>query len=135
MVYKNKEEYIQEMNNLIDMLNYNTQLYDEGKPVISDVEWDNMYFRLQYLESTLGIYLPGSPTQMVNYNVVSELKKVKHNHPMLSLDKTKDWHDFLRYFSNIDPSKDVTGMLKLNLYLRRLVEMAKKEKIFFIMPW
>lgn len=114
MVYKNKEDYIQEMNNLIDMLNYNTQLYDEGKPVISDAEWDDMYFRLQYLESTLGIYLPGSPTQTVNYNVVSELKKVKHNHPMLSLDKTKDWHDFLRYFSNIDPSKDVTGMLKLD---------------------
>ena len=114
MLIKNKEEYILEMNNLIDMLNYNTQLYDEGKPVISDKEWDEMYFRLQYLEASFGIYLPGSPTQKVNYTLVNELKKVKHNHPMLSLDKTKDWHEFLHYFSSQDPSKDVVGMLKMD---------------------
>jgi DNA ligase (NAD+) len=110
MIYKTYEDYIEEINNLIEMLNYNTLLYDEGKPVISDKEWDEMYFRLQYLENSLGVHLPHSPTQKVNYQFVTELKKVKHNHPMLSLDKTKDWNEFLHYFAKQDPSKSVVGM-------------------------
>ena len=104
------EYYIQ----LVKDLNYHTKLYDEGHPIISDKEWDKMYFRLQYLESAYGIYDPESPTQRVNYQVVNELRKVKHNHPMLSLNKTKDWNEFLHYFTNIDPSKSVVGMLKLD---------------------
>lgn len=75
---------------LIDELNYYTKLYDEGHPAISDYEWDKMYFKLQKLENESHIYLKDSPTQKVNYQVVNKLNKVEHNHPMLSLDKTKD---------------------------------------------
>lgn len=110
MLIKNKEEYILEMNNLIDMLNYNTQLYDEGKPVISDKEWDDIYFRLVELERSTGIYLPNSPTQKIDYQVVSELKKVKHNHPMLSLNKTKSIDEMNVFIG----SKDVITMLKMD---------------------
>ena len=78
-----------EIRNLIDKLNYYTKLYDEGQSLISDKEWDDMYFRLQNLETLYNIYLPDSPTQKVNYQVINKLNKVKHNHPMLSLDKTK----------------------------------------------
>lgn len=99
---------------LVNDLNYHTKLYDEGHPEISDQEWDNMYFRLQELEARTGIYFSDSPTQKINYQIVSELKKVKHNHPMLSLAKTKEWFEFLNYFSNIDASKSVVGMLKLD---------------------
>ena len=102
------------INTLIEKLNYHTKLYDEGRPEISDVEWDKMYFELQDLERSTGIYLENSPTQKIDYQVVSELKKVKHNHPMLSLDKTKDWNEFLGYFRDIDASKAVVGMLKLD---------------------
>lgn len=105
---------LQEMNNLIDMLNYHSLLYEQGKPGISDAEWDEMYFRLQLLEKETGIYLPSSPTQNVIYELKSELRKVKHNHPMLSLDKTKDWNEFLHYFTHLDSSKSVVGMLKLD---------------------
>ena len=80
---------IDEMRELIDKLNYYTKLYDEGHPVISDKEWDDMYFHLEELEEKTGIYLGNSPTIHVDYQIVNELKKVKHNHPMLSLDKTK----------------------------------------------
>ena len=114
MIYKEKEDYLREIDNLIDMLNYHTDLYESGKPAISDKEWDEMYFRLQYLENAFGVYLPGSPTQHVRYNFLNELKKVKHNHPMLSLDKTKDWNEFLQYFTKQDASKSVVGMLKLD---------------------
>lgn len=80
---------IDEMRELIDKLNYYTKLYDEGHPAISDKEWDDMYFHLEKLEEETGITLGNSPTIHVDYQVVNELKKVKHNHPMLSLDKTK----------------------------------------------
>ena len=82
------EEY--QMQELVDKLNYYTKKYDEGKPEISDQIWDDMYFELQDLENRTGIYLPDSPTQNINYQVVNKLNKVEHNHPMLSLDKTKD---------------------------------------------
>ena len=78
-----------EIRKLIDKLNYYTKYYDMGQSLISDKEWDDMYFKLQDLENFYGVYLSDSPTQNVNYQVVNKLNKVKHNHPMLSLDKTK----------------------------------------------
>jgi len=76
-----------EIRNLIDKLNYYTKLYDEGHPEISDYEWDKMYYELQDLENKNH---KDSPTQNIDYQVVNKLNKVQHNHPMLSLDKTKD---------------------------------------------
>lgn len=75
---------------LIKKLNEATEAYDLGNPIMSDEEWDKMYFLLCQLENETGIIFPESPTQKIHYEVVSELKKVEHNHPMLSLDKTKD---------------------------------------------
>lgn len=100
----------QEMRDLIAYLNYHTTLYDMGKPVISDADWDSHYFQLKHIEEQTGIILPMSPTQKIVYNVVSELKKVTHNHPMLSLDKTKDISDIKAFFKN----KDYIGMLKMD---------------------
>lgn len=83
-------DYENEIKQLVNKLNYYTKLYDEGRPEISDEEWDNMYFKLMALENQTGIYFEDSPTQKVNYQVVNKLNKVEHSHPMLSLDKTKD---------------------------------------------
>ena len=86
------------MEELIKQLNKATKAYDEGHPIMSDKEWDNLYFQLQELEKKSGIILPNSPTQKVVYEIVNKLEKVKHNHPMLSLDKTKELNivkDFL----------------------------------------
>ena len=74
---------------LVNDLNYHTKLYDEGKPDITDAQWDDKYFELQKMEQATGIYLPNSPTQKITYQVVNDLKKAQHNHPMLSLAKTK----------------------------------------------
>ena len=89
----NEELALKRIQELIPILNYHTELYDAGKTEISDSEWDDMYFELQTLENTFNIYLPDSPTQKVHYELKDSLKKVKHNHPMLSLDKTKDMKD------------------------------------------
>ena len=110
----NDRTYKDEIVDLIDDLNHYTELYDAGTPAIEDSEWDDMYFKLQRLEQLTGIYLPNSPTQKVHYELKTELQKVEHSSPMLSLGKTKDWFEFLRYFTNLDPSKSVVGMVKLD---------------------
>ena len=56
---------------------------------MSDREWDDLYFQLEKMEDEAGFTLPNSPTQKVVFEKVSELKKVEHNHLMLSLAKTK----------------------------------------------
>lgn len=94
--------YINKIQELVDKLNYYTKLYDEGRPEISDKEWDDMYFELQKLEKESGIYLEDSPTQRVNFQVVNKLNKVEHNHPMLSLDKTKDINEIHKFVYNND---------------------------------
>ena len=78
------------MRYLIDKLNYHTGLYDKGEAIWSDKEWDDLYFKLKQMEEETGIIYPDSPTQSIYFEKVTELKKVKHNHPMLSLDKTKN---------------------------------------------
>ena len=93
---------IDEMRDLIEKLNYYTKLYDEGHPSISDKEWDDMYFHLEKLEEETGISLGNSPTIHVDYQVVNQLKKVKHNHPMLSLDKTKSENEVAAFLANHD---------------------------------
>ena len=99
-----------EIRKLIDKLNYYTKYYDMGQSLISDKEWDDMYFKLQDLENFYGVYLSDSPTQNVNYQVVNKLNKVKHNHPMLSLDKTKSIDAIKSFLGN----KDFICMAKMD---------------------
>ena len=95
---------------LVSELNRLTELYDKGTPEVSDKEWDDMYFELVSLEHERGYILPNSPTQKVNYTVVNELQKVQHNHPMLSLDKTKNIEEIKSFVGN----KDWIAMLKMD---------------------
>lgn len=101
---------MEKIRNLIDKLNYYTKLYDAGRPEITDKEWDDMYFELLDLEKETGIIYPDSPSQSIHFEEVSKLEKVEHNHPMLSLDKTKDWEEFVEYFKG----HSVVGMCKLD---------------------
>ena len=67
-----------------------TKAYDEGNPIISDKEWDDIYFWLVEAEKYCGFKKPNSPTIKIHYSIVNELKKVTHNHEMISLPKTKE---------------------------------------------
>ena len=100
------------MKSLVDYLNHHQKLYDEGHPEISDKEWDMAYFELQALEQRYpDLVLENSPVRKINYEVVNELKKVKHEYqPMLSLDKTKDIEKVKEFLG----SKAWIAMLKLD---------------------
>ena len=100
------------MEHLIKTLDYYTKLYDMGTPAITDAEWDKMYFELADLERHYpSLIRVDSPTQKIKYEVVSELKKVKHEYqPMLSLDKTKDIEDIKDFIGD----RNWIAMLKLD---------------------
>lgn len=91
---------IKKIHFLVKHLNEYTKLYDEGNPVISDSEWDDMYFELVNLEKETGLILNNSPTQTISYEVVNELKKSEHNHKMLSLEKTKSYSELVNFVGN-----------------------------------
>lgn len=64
--------------------------YMENREIMSNKEYDDLFDKLKQLEDGSGIILSDSVTQSVGYEVVSELKKDKHEEKALSLDKTKD---------------------------------------------
>lgn len=98
------------IRNLINLLNRYTKSYDEGHPEISDREYDDLYNQLLELEEKTGIIYPNSPTQRINYSVVTSLNKVTHNHPMLSLAKTKNVDDVRKFAKG----KTIIGMAKMD---------------------
>ena len=99
------------MGAAVRQLNEWTEAYDKGHPMVSDAEWDKLYFELKEAEEKLGFAFTNSPTQKVIYTVVNELQKVKHEYqPMLSLDKTKDIEEIKDFIGN----RDWIAMLKLD---------------------
>lgn len=82
---------LERMKELIRLLNEASEnYYQHDTEIMSNYEYDKLYDELVKLENTSGITLTNSPTQKVGYTVLSDLKKVKHESKMLSLDKTKD---------------------------------------------
>lgn len=79
------------MKELIDILNNASKAYyQEDRQIMTDLEYDKLYDELCTLEKESGITYGGSPTQRVGYTILSSLQKVKHESPILSLDKTKE---------------------------------------------
>ena len=76
--------------------------YNTGQLIMSDTEFDNKLEELRQWEEETGIVLSNSPTHNVGYSVADELKEVEHNHPMLSLDKTKSIDELIEFIWNKD---------------------------------
>ena len=88
---------------LVEKLNeWRDAYYNQDVSLVSDREYDAQFDKLVELEKKTGIILSGSPTQTVGYTVSSKLEKVKHNHLLLSLDKTTDINEFMDYFKGHD---------------------------------
>lgn len=77
---------------------------------MSDYEYDELFDELKKLESGTNFKLANSPTMTVGFDVVDKLNKVKHNHPMLSLDKTKSVDEVQKFIGN----KPILTMLKMD---------------------
>ena len=96
----NKTERIKELTKMLN--EYRNAYYNESKSIISDYEYDKLYDELEKLENETGLSFANSPTKTVGFQVKSELKKIKHSHPMLSLDKTKSVDDLRKFAGDKD---------------------------------
>lgn len=102
---------MERMKELIKLLNqYSYEYYTLGKPSVSDETYDHYYDELITLEETTGIRLSNSPTQKVGNTVLTLLKKVKHEYPLLSLGKTKKVSEVIKFANG----KDIVQMDKLD---------------------
>lgn len=112
----NKTKRIKQLTKLLN--EYRDAYYNRGESIISDYDYDNLFDELQKLEEETGIILSNSPTQTVGYEVKSQLEKVKHSHPMLSLGKTKSVNDLIKFSNGKDCiiSLKMDGLTVLNTY-------------------
>jgi DNA ligase (NAD+) len=94
---------VKRIKELVEQLNeYRDAYYNEARSDVSDAEYDRLFDELSELENETGVVYTNSPTQTVGYEVKSELEKVKHSHPMLSLDKTKSVDDLVKFAGEKD---------------------------------
>ena len=107
------------LKELTEQLNrYRNSYYNNSESLISDKQYDDLFDELQVLEEETGIVMSNSPTKTVGYEVKSKLEKVKHSHPMLSLDKTKSTDDLIKFSDGRDCiiSLKLDGLTVLNTY-------------------
>lgn len=89
------------MHELVDALNrYRNEYYNLSAPSVSDAAYDRLFDELEKLEKEIGCVMGNSPTQTVGYPVVSRLKKVEHDVPLLSLGKTKQITDMTAFLGD-----------------------------------
>lgn len=107
MLINNKEDLRKAVDQLLEW----DEAYNNNNPLVSDKEYDDLYFQVAEAENNLGMTFDDSPTQRINYEVKDKLEKVTHDHKMLSLAKTKDWNEFINYFN---PEEEIVIMPKLD---------------------
>ncbi len=85
---------LEKMKALIEEIEkHNKAYYVYDNPTISDGEYDKLYYCLVDLEKETGITLPYSPTQRVGGEVLEGFVKKKHDVPLFSLNKVRDFED------------------------------------------
>ena len=103
---------------LIKLLNqYNHEYYNLNAPSVSDEVYDRLYDELVGLQTKTAIYMANSPTMRPGFPPVSNLEKTQHPIPLLSLEKTKDTAELIRF----QMQKQLMLMLKLDGLTLKLV--------------
>ncbi|MCM1244202.1 MAG: NAD-dependent DNA ligase LigA [Roseburia sp.] len=101
---------LERIKELVSTLNHAARVYYQGQDeVMSNFEYDKQYDELVALEKKTGIVMSNSPTIHVGYETLSELPKEAHVAPMLSLDKTKEAGELVRWLGG------QKGLLSLKL--------------------
>lgn len=111
---------VKRIKELVSILNVaRDEYYNHSVSIMTDFEYDKLFDELKELEDITDIVMTNSPVRTVGYEVKSKLEKVRHNHPMLSLDKTKSVDELVK-FKNEKPSVMMLKMDGLTVSLRYL---------------
>ena len=86
----NNEEVIKELKNLASQIEYHDNLYyNKDLPEISDADYDKIRIKNKNIETQFPeLILANSPSKRVGSVLTSNLKKITHEVPMLSLGNT-----------------------------------------------
>lgn len=99
------------MKGMVSVLNEaSNAYYNTGNPIMSDEQFDMRLEDLRQFEEETGFVLANSPTHNVGAKVLTELKEIEHNHPMLSLDKCHTIDELLKFINN----KETVASIKLD---------------------
>lgn len=107
------------MNNLIKKLNdANYAYYNTDNPIMTDIEYDTLFKKLQEMEKETGIIMSNSPTQRVGAPILNELAKVTiQQKPMLSLDKVHSAEEVYSFAKG----RKILGLIKCDGLSTRLI--------------
>lgn len=94
---------INRIKKLVTLLNSASDAYyNTGNTIMEDCEFDTLMDELRGLEQETGFIMSNSPTQKVGAEVKTELMKIKHTRPMLSLDKCHSAQELIDFAGNDD---------------------------------
>ncbi len=83
-------------------LEKHNQLYYQGKPVISDQQFDVLLRELQDIEAkSPDLITPDSPTQRVGSAPIEGFAQIRHSAPMMSLDNTYSEEELAEFFARL----------------------------------
>lgn len=83
-------------------LEKHNQLYYQGKPVISDQQFDVLLRELQDIEAKYpDLITPDSPTQRVGSAPIEGFAQIRHSAPMMSLDNTYSEEELAEFFARL----------------------------------
>lgn len=111
------QEVREEVEALREAIEYHNYLYYvKAQPGISDAAYDRLFRRLQELEKAFPeLDSPTSPTKKVGAPPVSELRKVRHTAPLLSLNASneeQDVRDFDRFIRRSAGRSEIAYVLE-----------------------
>lgn len=88
----------QELRDLL--LEYQKAYYVDGRPLVSDLEYDRLFEKLVNLEKEYpSLKTPDSPTQRVGSDLTADFPEVAHTIPVLSLDKAYSDSEILNWIA------------------------------------
>lgn len=109
---------IERMKELIHDLNRaSDSYYGSGTTLMSDAEFDSKLLELKQLEEEANTVFPNSPVNRVGGAVLKSLIKVKHEIPMLSLDKCHSVEEIKKFAAG----HDIVASIKLDGISCRLI--------------
>lgn len=109
---------IERMKELIHDLNRaSDSYYGSGTTLMSDAEFDSKLLELKQLEEEANTVFPNSPVNRVGGAVLKSLIKVKHETPMLSLDKCHSVEEIKKFAAG----HDIVASIKLDGISCRLI--------------
>ena len=84
------QEQSKRMQDLVEIVNrYRIHYHVHDNPLVSDKEYDKLFYELVDLEQETGVVLPSSPTLRVGADPLDKFQKAKHLSKLYSLDKAQ----------------------------------------------